>query len=60
MIKPGDIVLVMGTLDSRIREKLNTGPVYGTVDQLLVDNQVCVILENNDLWTGQIREVQKS
>lgn len=59
MIKVGDVVLVMGNLDKRIREKQTDGPVYGTVDQILADGQVSVILEDNDIWIGLVREVSK-
>ena len=59
MIKVGDIVMVVGALDKRIRDKQTDGPVYGTVDQLLSDNQVSVILEDNDIWVGLLREVTK-
>jgi hypothetical protein len=54
---PGDLVIIVGKLDSRIREKDQGALVYGTVDQLLIDGQVSVILENNDIWVGPKRDV---
>lgn len=59
MIKVGDVVMVVGKLDKRIRDKQVDGPVYGTVDQILTDGQVSVILEDNDIWVGLLREVTK-
>lgn len=59
MIKVGDVVMVVGKLDKRIRDKQVDGPVYGTVDQILSDGQVSVILEDNDIWVGLLREVTK-
>lgn len=59
MIKVGDVVMVVGKLDKRIRDKQVDGPVYGTVDQILSDGQVSVILEDNDIWVGLLREVSK-
>lgn len=59
MIKVGDVVMVVGKLDKRIRDKQVDGPVYGTVDQILADGQVSVILEDNDIWVGLLREVTK-
>lgn len=51
--------MVVGKLDKRIRDKQVDGPVYGTVDQILSDGQVSVILEDNDIWVGLLREVSK-
>ncbi len=56
-MKIGDIVVVLGKMDERIREKTKDGLIKGTLFQILYDNQVCVILENNDLWVGSIRDV---
>lgn len=59
MIKVGDVVMVLGKLDNKAREKKADGPVRGTVDQILSDGQVCVILEDNDIWVGLLRETSK-
>ncbi len=56
-MKTGDIVVVLGKMDERIREKTTDGLIKGTLCQMLYDNQVCVILENNDLWIGSIRDI---
>ncbi len=49
--------MVLGKIDERIREKTTDGLIKGTLCQMLYDNQVCVILENNDLWIGSIRDI---
>lgn len=54
---PGDIVIILGKLDTKVREKNREEFIYGTVDQFLVDGQVSVILENNDIWVGPRRDV---
>jgi hypothetical protein len=54
---PGDLVIIVGKLDTRIRDKDQEQLVYGTVDQLLIDGQVSVILENNDIWVGHRRDL---
>ena len=54
---PGDLVIIVGKLDSRIREKDQQSLVYGTIEQFLIDGQVSVILENNDIWVGHKRDV---
>jgi hypothetical protein len=56
-MKPGDIVIIVGKLDSRIREKNQSELVYGTLEAYLVDGQVSVILENNDIWVGNQRDI---
>ena len=55
--KVGDEVVVTGKLDNRVRDKLPTGLIKGTIDAFLVEDQVSVILENMDLWVGKIREI---
>lgn len=49
--------MVLGKMDERIREKTKDGLIKGTLYQILYDNQVCVILENNDLWVGSVRDI---
>jgi hypothetical protein len=60
-LKPGDLVLVLGKLDNRIRDQLNTDQVIGTIDCYLRMEQaeIAVLLENGDIWIGMRREVQK-
>ena len=53
----GDVVMVVGKIDNRVRETLRSDIVKGTIEQFLIENQVSVILENGDLWVGHIREV---
>jgi len=55
MIREGDVVIILGKLDERVRAV--TGEVtYGTVWYIDRDN-VVVILSNYDIWRGRIREV---
>lgn len=56
-MKTGDLVVVLGKIDQRIRESTAFGLVIGTLDQFLCDDQVSVILENNDIWVGSKREI---
>lgn len=53
----GSIVIVLGTLDKRIRERQEEGLVFGTLYQISGD-QVIVILDNMDLWVGLRREIR--
>lgn len=55
-MKLGSIVIVRGKLDNRVRDK-GKEAVVGTLEAFLADGQVSVILENNDLWVGEKREV---
>jgi hypothetical protein len=59
LIKVGDVVMVLGKQDKRIRDKNTDGPVYGTVDQILSDGQVCVLMGDGEIWVGLLREVVK-
>lgn len=56
-MKPGDLVIVMGKLDSRVREKSKDDVVIGTLESFLDDERVLVILPNDDLWVGLKREI---
>ena len=51
--------MVVGALDKRIREKQVTGLVKGTLFQFLCDDQVCVILEDMDLFVGLKRDIRE-
>jgi hypothetical protein len=53
----GDIVMVVGHLDTRVRSKDTSGAIIGTIDQFLIDQQVSVLLENGDIWVGSTREI---
>lgn len=53
----GDIVIILGKLDTKVREKSREKFIYGTIEQILTDDRISVILENNDLWVGYIYEV---
>lgn len=57
MLKVGDIVVVLGAQDSRVRDKQKEGLVIGCIDQLLCDDQVSVLLDGGDIWTGQLKQV---
>lgn len=56
-IKEGDIVIVVGKIDTRVRDAISSELIIGTVEQILIEHQISVILENGDLWVGPIREV---
>ena len=48
----GDLVLITGGFDNRVRQHDETKLIIGTVDQLLLENQVSVLLESGDIWVG--------
>jgi hypothetical protein len=52
----GDIVVVLGKLDDRVRDNSSNELVTGTLVRLLRD-EVSVLLKNGDLWHGLKREV---
>jgi hypothetical protein len=56
-VNEGDLVIVVGKIDTRVRDAISTDLIVGTVEQLLSDQQVSVILENGDLWVGPSRDV---
>mgnify|MGYP000956528975 CR=1 FL=1 len=58
-MKEGDLVVVLGNLDNRIRDKLKDTLVIGTLYSFLTDNQVCVIIEHDgyELWTGNRKDI---
>lgn len=53
----GDLVVITGKLDSRIRDQKQEELTIGTLEQILVDGQVSVILDNGNIWVGQSREI---
>lgn len=48
---PGDIVVVLGIVSERIRNK-QEGLTIGTLEQILCDSQVSVLLPSGELWIG--------
>lgn len=52
-MREGDIVMVVGNLDDRVR---NNDDRYGTIISVFKD-EVTVLLSNGDIWKGFIREV---
>jgi len=56
-IKEGDLVVVVGKIDTRVRDTIASDLIVGTVEQLLIEQQVSVILENGDLWVGPMRDI---
>jgi fructosamine-3-kinase len=56
-LKEGDVVIVVGKIDTRVRDAISSDLIVGTIEQLLVEHQVSVILENGDLWIGPDRDV---
>ena len=55
--KLGDVVMVVGKIDTRVRDKNTDEIVAGTLEQFLNDNQVSVFLATGDIWVGHIREI---
>lgn len=53
----GDVVMIVGRIDNRIRERTQNGVVSGTIEQFLVDQQVSVILPDNEIWVGMMHEI---
>ena len=56
-VREGDIVIIVGKIDTRVRSTDRGDIIVGTVEQLLTESQVSVILENGDLWVGPVRDV---
>lgn len=55
--KLGDVVMVVGKIDTKVREKNREEIVGGTIEQFLIDQQVSVLLENGDVWVGSLRDI---
>lgn len=53
----GDVVMIVGRIDNRIRERTQNGIVAGTIEQFLIDQQVSVILPDNEIWVGMMHEI---
>lgn len=53
----GDLVVVFGKLDGRIREKSSDELVIGTLYSFLTEDRVCVIIGDNELWVGKKRDI---
>ena len=56
-MKEGDLVVVFGKLDKRIRNKDTDSLTIGTLFYFLTENRVCVIIDDNELWVGERREI---
>lgn len=56
-LKEGDIVVVLGKLDNRIIERKRDQLVLGTLYSFLMDDDVCVIIGDNELWIGPKRDI---
>ncbi len=59
-LKEGDQVVVIGTLDQRIRKQQTEGLVKGTLYcRVNIEGfEVAVLLENGDIFLGKEREVR--
>jgi hypothetical protein len=53
----GDIVMVVGKIDTRVRDKAKDGIIVGTIDQFLIDQQVSVLLSDGEIWVGRLHEI---
>lgn len=56
-LREGDIVVVFGALDKRVRERNPDKLIVGTLYSFLTENRVCVIIDDNELWVGERREI---
>jgi hypothetical protein len=56
-MKIGDLVVILGKLDERVRKNLTQGLVIGTLDQMYGD-QATVLLPDGEIWTGPKRDVR--
>ena len=56
-MKPGDLVVVLGKLDERIRNK-ESGLIVGTLEQIMCDGQLSILLPGGDIWVGSSKLVQ--
>ena len=54
-MREGDVVMVAGKLDDRVRDN-NTSPRVGTIVSIS-ETEAQVLLENGDIWRGSLREV---
>jgi hypothetical protein len=50
--KEGDIVVVLGKLDAKVREHKQDSLTIGTLEQFLVGSQVSVLLPDGTIWVG--------
>jgi hypothetical protein len=55
--KLGDVVMVVGKIDTRVRDKNLNEVIAGTIEQFLSENQVSVFLATGDIWVGHIRDI---
>jgi hypothetical protein len=55
-MKEGDLVIVLGKLDDRVRVNSTEQLTLGTVSTLTKD-EISVLLINGDIWHGLKREV---
>lgn len=53
----GDLVVVFGKIDKRIRDKSTDELVIGTLYSFLTEDRVCVIIDDNELWVGKKRDI---
>lgn len=55
-MKEGDVVLVVGNLDDRVRNKDDTSARIGTIVGFTRD-EIIVLLSNGEFWKGPKRDV---
>lgn len=53
----GDVVVVTGKLDTRVRDQTTNELIMGTVVCVDKDSNVWVLLPSGDFWRGPKREV---
>lgn len=55
----GTLLMILVKLDNRIKDIDKEQLVIGTLDQILCDNQVSVLLENGDIWVGDKKFIKE-
>lgn len=55
-MKEGDVVMVVGILDDRVRNKDDTSARIGTIVGFTRD-EVIVLLSNGEFWRGPKRDI---
>jgi len=55
---PGDIVIVLGKRDTKVRDKNKEELAIGTLVGFVCDDQAYVLLPDGEIWIGLKREIQ--
>ena len=59
-MKEGDVVMVVGKSDDRVRKR-SLDPIFGTIYLFLGEKKNCwIILPDGEIWIGPIYETVKN